>query len=184
MTRVYMVRHGRAAAGWDTAVDPSLDELGTKQARQVASSLSALGGMQIVSSPLARCRETAAPLASMWNVEVVVEPKVSEIPSPVGYSMESRVGWLRAAMQGTWSDLDPLYSDYRNAAFDFVASLKSDTVIFSHFVAINAILGKALGDDRVLIDSLDNCSVTQFTADGVGNLHVVERGRQADTLIR
>jgi broad specificity phosphatase PhoE len=57
-------------------------------------------------------------------------------------------------------------------------------VIFSHFVAINAILGKALGDDRVLIDSLDNCSVTQFTADGVGNLHVVERGRQADTLIR
>jgi len=179
-----MVRHGHASAGWDTAVDPSLDELGAEQAQQVGKSLAALGTMQIVSSPLARCCETAAPLASFWNVEVTIEPRVSEIPSPVGYTMESRVGWLREAMQGKWSDLDPLYSEYRNSAFDFVANLQSDTVIFSHFVAINAILGKALGDDRVLIDSLDNCSVTQFTADGAGNLHVVERGRQADTLIR
>ena len=28
MTRVYLVRHGRAAAGWDTDPDPGLDALG------------------------------------------------------------------------------------------------------------------------------------------------------------
>ena len=31
MTRVYMVRHGRAAAGWNVDPDPALDELGRRQ---------------------------------------------------------------------------------------------------------------------------------------------------------
>ena len=30
MTRVYMVRHGRAAAGWNVDPDPGLDDLGRR----------------------------------------------------------------------------------------------------------------------------------------------------------
>ena len=61
MTHIYMVRHGRASAGWDTAVDPDLDEIGQHQAERVADELLALTNTQltIVSSPLARCRQTA-----------------------------------------------------------------------------------------------------------------------------
>jgi broad specificity phosphatase PhoE len=184
MSRIYMVRHGRASAGWDRAVDPSLDEVGREQAGSVARKLAPIGPIKIVSSPLARCRETAAPLAEQWKVGVQVELRVAEIPSPVGYTMESRVDWLREAMRGTWSDLDAPYMAYRDAAYEYVASLPADTVVFSHFVAINAVLGCALDDDRVLIDSLDNCSVTVFETDGLGALRVVDRGHQADTLIR
>ena len=36
MTRVYMVRHGRAAAGWDVDPDPPLDDVGRNQALAVA----------------------------------------------------------------------------------------------------------------------------------------------------
>jgi hypothetical protein len=32
VTRLHLVRHGRAAAGWDTDPDPGLDDIGRRQA--------------------------------------------------------------------------------------------------------------------------------------------------------
>jgi hypothetical protein len=70
-----------------------------------------------------------------------------------------------------------------------VATRTVDTVIFSHFIAINAVVGACLDDDRLVIDSLDNASVTVVdtrsrSGDPAGRLQLVERGREADTLIR
>jgi broad specificity phosphatase PhoE len=56
-------------------------------------------------------------------------------------------------------------------------------VIFSHFVAINAVIGRATQNDAVMIASLDNCSVTTFDVSG-GVLTLLETGGEADTLIR
>ena len=64
MTRIYMVRHGRAAAGWNVDPDPGLDELGRQQSLTVASRLSRLGPLAVLSSPLLRCQQTAFPLAT------------------------------------------------------------------------------------------------------------------------
>jgi broad specificity phosphatase PhoE len=64
-----------------------------------------------------------------------------------------------------------------------VAGLTSDTVVVSHFVAINAVIGAAVGDDRLVIRSLDNCSITIVDIDD-GTLSLVEGGHEADTLIR
>lgn len=187
MTRVYMVRHGRAAAGWDVDPDPALDELGRTQSLSVASRLSSRGPLPIVSSPLLRCQQTAFPLATAWKQPVAIEPRVGEIPSPEGYALEDRVTWLREVMAGTWTEAGARsgehYVAYRNSIAEFVASREEDTVIFSHFVAINAVIGKAMGTDEVLIASLDNCSVTTFEV-GNGELVIVELGGEADTLIR
>ena len=187
MTRVYMVRHGRAAAGWNVDPDPALDELGRSQALAVASRLSSLGPLPVLSSPLLRCQQTAFPLATAWKKELVVEPLVGEIPSPVGYSVEDRGEWLREAMAGSWTQVAERsgahYTQYRNDIAARVASIQEDTVIFSHFVAINAVIGVATANDAVMIASLDNCSVTTFdVADGV--LTLVETGGEADTFIR
>jgi hypothetical protein len=57
-------------------------------------------------------------------------------------------------------------------------------VIFSHFIAINAVIGGVIGDDRLVIRSLDNCSITIFERDATGNLLLVHGGHEADTLIR
>lgn len=184
MTRIYMVRHGRASAGWDTATDPPLDAFGEQQAAAVARTLGTLGPIDIVTSPLVRCRETAQPLAQLWAVEPRIEPGITEIPSPTGYSMRDRLGWLRQAMAGNWSDLDSIYTDYRNIAYETIRAMPTDTVAFSHFVAINAVIGKVLNDDRVLIDSLDNCSVTVFEVSPSGEMDIIQRGHEADTLIR
>ena len=179
------MRHGRAAAGWDDDPDPPLDAVGRAQAAAVAVRLAALlpDGAPIVSSPLRRCRETALPLSERWVAEVEIEPLVAEIPSPEGVPMGERVPWLRTAMSGCWADLGPRYVDYRDAVVGRLAATIGPTVIVSHFVAINAVIGAALGDDRLVVRSLDNCSVTVVEI-GDGGLALVEGGHEADTLIR
>ena len=184
LSRIYMVRHGRASAGWDTALDPGLDELGQAQAREAADQLQSLQLGNLITSPLLRCQQTAAPLAQMWNVVPQLRAEVSEIPSPKGVAMSDRIVWLRQAMQGTWSELGSDYVAYRDCITDFVRGIQNDTVIFSHFIAINAVIGGVLGDDRLVIRSLDNCSVTIFERDATGNLSLVQGGHEADTLIR
>ena len=183
MTRLYLVRHGRAAAGWDTDPDPGLDALGRDQAARMADTIAPLGPLALVSSPLARCRETAATLGARWGVHAVIEPRVAEIPSPEGIAMIDRVEWLRTAMAGNWSMLGPRYTAYRDGVAEFLLSLHDDTVVASHFVAINAAIGVATATDALLVRSLDNCSITII--DSVdGALHLVEGGHEADTLIR
>jgi broad specificity phosphatase PhoE len=183
MTRIHLVRHGRASAGWDRDPDPGLDAVGELQARSAAELLASRGPLRLVSSPLRRCRETAEPLAALWGSAVEIVPAVAEIPSPDGVPMEERVEWLRAAMRGTWADLGARYTAFRDGVAAAVASMPDDTVVFSHFIAINAVIGSALGDDRLVIRSLDNCSITIVDVID-GALHLVEGGHEADTLIR
>lgn len=183
MTRLYLVRHGRAAAGWDTDPDPGLDDLGLGQATAVATRLAPLGPLPVFTSPLRRCHETAAQLAEVWHVEARIEPAFAEIPSPEGIAMADRIDWLRDAMRGTWRGLGPRYLAYRDQVVSSLAGLVADSVVFSHFIAINAAIGAALGDDCLVVRSLDNCSVTVIdTVDGA--LQLVESGHEADTLIR
>lgn len=183
MTRIHLVRHGRAAAGWDSDPDPGLDELGQRQAADVASRLALLGPLAVISSPLRRCQETAIPLTAAWSATVRIETGVAEIPSPDGVPMGERVPWLRNAMHGTWSDIGPRWVEFRDGVAAALLALPTDTVVFSHFVAINAAIGAATNDDRVVIRSLDNCSVTVIDVLD-GRLVLVEAGHEADTLIR
>jgi broad specificity phosphatase PhoE len=187
MTRLYLVRHGRASAGWDQDPDPGLDELGQAQAIEVAATLAPVGPTVVLSSPLRRCRETAGPLVRAWRRPLVVEPGVAEIPSPEGVAMRDRVEWLRAAMASTWADLGDRYVGFRDeviATVRRIAAAGHDAIVFSHFIAINAVIGAAVDDDRLVIRSLDNCSVTIIDVDADGTITLVEHGKEADTLIR
>lgn len=185
MTRLYLVRHGRAEAGWDTAIDPSLDAVGKTQAAAVADELAGrLQPCAIITSPLVRCRETASYLASRWGVSPTVEPRIAEIPSPAGVEMADRVQWLRQAMTGRWADLASEHRTYRDQLVQFALEVDAPTVMFTHFIAINALIGHVLGVDDVLTRSVDNCSVTILERVASGGLMLVEHGREADTLIR
>ena len=84
MPTILLVRHGQAAAGFGSHRDPGLDDVGRAQAEATASELAARfeEPVPIYSSPLKRAQETAAPLARRWGSEVILEPRVAEIPSP------------------------------------------------------------------------------------------------------
>ena len=178
MARIYMVRHGRAEAGFGESLDPGLDALGHSQADAVAQKLASLGPLPILSSPLRRTRETAAPLAKLWNVEPVIEKAVAEIPSPWGMTLDGRVAWLRKLMGGSWRDVPRELGEWREDCVASVTEVSRDTVVFSHYVAINVIAGAATGDDRVVVFSPDNCSVTIVETDGQ-SLRLIEMGHEA-----
>jgi broad specificity phosphatase PhoE len=181
MSKIYMVRHGKAAAGFDGHPDPGLDDLGRIQAEATAQVLLPLGPLPVLSSPLARARETALPLATLWQSDVVIEPRVAEIPSPTD-DLAERTAWLRQAMAGRWSDLGTDLMAWRQALIDCLLALQQDSVVFCHFIAINVAVGAAQDDDRLVIFRPDNGSVTQLRNDG-GALSVVELGRTAETQV-
>jgi broad specificity phosphatase PhoE len=185
--QIALVRHGRASAGWDTALDPEIDELGRSQANNAAVELDQIfvgQQIEIISSPLLRCQQTAEAFAKLRVGEIRIADQVAEIPSPVGIEMRDRVDWLRVAMQGSWADLGDDYVAFRNRCVDFVRGLSNNTVVFSHFIAINAVVGALLDDDRLVIRKLDNCSITLLERDSAGNLRIAQSGHEADTLIR
>jgi broad specificity phosphatase PhoE len=184
VSRLVLVRHGRAAGGWDDDVDPGLDDLGRAQAEAMADLIAPRGPLPILVSPLRRCRETAAPLELRWTTVAAVDPAVGEIPSPPAVPMHDRTSWLRAAMAGTWDDIGAEYAHWRDSVVARLLAIDVDTVVISHFVAINAAIGAATGSDQIVIAALDNCSQTVMDVVD-GRLVLVEQGFEApDTLVR
>ncbi|MEQ9518829.1 MAG: histidine phosphatase family protein [Parvibaculum sp.] len=188
MPRIYMIRHGEASAGWDADKDPGLSELGWKQAEAAAKAIMAREGkpLPVLSSPLRRCRETSEPLAKSWALEPRIEPRVAEIPSP-DLSLSERGVWLRKIMTGTWAEtleeaINPDLVGWKQAVASALLELQDDTVIFSHFIAINAAVGHALDDPRVICFKPDNCSITLFETDGK-ILRLVAQGDEAETKV-
>ena len=184
MSRLILVRHGRAAGGWDDDLDPGLDELGRAQAEAMAEVVAPRGPLRILVSPMKRCCETAAPLERRWSTVATVDPAVGEIPSPPDVPMEERTSWLRIAMGGTWADVGDEHRRWRDSVVDRLLAIGVDTVVVSHFVAINVAIGEALSADQIVIAALDNCSQTVIDVVG-GKLVLVEQGFEApDTLVR
>ena len=71
---------------------------------------------------------------------------------------------------------------WRQALIDCVVALPGDSVVFCHFIAINVVVGAAQDDDRLVVFSPDNGSITRINTDG-GCLTVIELGRTAITKI-
>jgi broad specificity phosphatase PhoE len=181
MARLYLVRHGKAAAGWEADADPGLDDLGHRQAEIMAARLAPFGPLPLVTSPLRRTRETAAALERRWTVTARVEPRIAEIPSPVE-GLAARAEWLAATMQQGWSNLAPALQDWRRDLLAALADYRRDSVLVTHFIAINVALGQALGDDRVVCFRPENCSCTVIEVEGEC-IQVIERGAEGATKV-
>jgi broad specificity phosphatase PhoE len=181
MPRLILVRHGRAASGWGDHLDPGLDELGRAQARAAADTLAEFGPLPIVTSPLRRTRETAQPLEDRWRLEARVEPAVGEVKSPVP-DLSARVEWLREFMVSTWDTQPPALLEWRAALIDALLAMEQDTVVFTHFVAINSAVGVATKDSRVTCFAPDHCSQSTFLTDGK-RLVLLGAGDEAQTRV-
>lgn len=183
MPRLYLVRHGRATGGYGADLDPGLDDVGAAQAATMADRLAPLGPLPLLTSPLRRARETADALESRWGTRGIVEPGIGEIPAPVE-DLDERHQWLRGAMGSTYTDLGPRYRSWRTMVSSLLLHLHTDTVVVTHFVAINAVLGVATGDDRVMSTAVGNGSVTVLDHDH-DTFEVVEIGTDdATTVVR
>jgi broad specificity phosphatase PhoE len=165
VAKLYLVRHAQADADWGEDPDPGLSPAGRAQAAAMAHRLAPRGPLPIITSPLRRARQTAAALERHWNTLAVVEPGVGEVPSP-SEDLDERQAWLHRALGSTWPELGPRYTSWRTMVAGLLGGLTHDTVVVTHFVAINAAIGAATGDDRVLCRSVGNASVTVLEASG------------------
>ena len=159
MARLYLIRHGKAAGSWDTHPDPGLDDVGREQAEAMAAALTALGPLPLVTSPLRRTRETAAALERRWGISAEVDPRVGEIPSPPT-AVARRGEWLRNVLQSRWHNLDQSLGLWRAQVLKRLGEFTQDTVVVSHYVAINVAVGHIMNDDQVTCFRPENCSCT------------------------
>jgi broad specificity phosphatase PhoE len=202
--RVLLVRHGRAAASFGEDRDPPLSEIGQAQAEAMALSLPPLESLTVVTSPLRRTRETAAAVERRFGVKARVEAAVAEVPSPPGTTREPGSGtapstgppggsagptslawrgpWLSDLLARRWEEVDPFVVEWRDRVLAALASLETDTVVVTHFVAINVAVGRATRDPRVACCQPDYCSRTAVAVEA-GRWSLLELGAQAPSAV-
>lgn len=182
MTQIWIVRHGEAAASWEKDPDPGLSALGQEQAERTAQALLEIvpEDATLLSSPLKRAQETAAAFASKRGAAVTVDPRFSEVRSPVPLS--GRKAWLQAFMQQDWSEQSDDLWEWRN---DIIAGLKAcegPTVVFCHFLVINAVVAEIEKQSAVLQVYPANASYHELSLVD-GELSLVELGEQMETRV-
>jgi broad specificity phosphatase PhoE len=189
MPKLYLVRHAKPAGAWGEDPDPGIDGTGLEQSRTTASGLAtAVPPLTILSSPMRRCRETAQPLEQMWQRSAKVFAPVAEIPAPA-LDAQGRREWLNRGMQGTWSALQassppgsPDYLAWRQALLNSLAGIESDSIIFTHFIAINAVVAAARNSNKVVCFRPDHASVTLVEV-GNSGFKLIALGREAETSV-
>jgi probable phosphoglycerate mutase len=157
-TELIFVRHGdaltRAPSEPLTAddVDPPLSERGQLQAAFLARRLEHREITRIYSSPLQRCRETAAPLAHVLGIEPIVDDRLREVElagvGSVGMQDLAQI----AIARGGWSHLDGTEPSQaiRHRMCEVAAAVVAAhpgerVVLISHAGAINAYFAHLLG---------------------------------------
>ena len=76
----------------------------------------------------------------------------------------------------------PELQAWRQGVLAAVEKLTDETAVFSHFIAINAVVGLLTGDDRVVVFRPGHASITKLSRVG-GKLRVAELGNEAATVV-
>ncbi len=195
MIKIYLVRHGEAIEGW-TSQDPSLSELGKSQAQSLMTVMdsvvdeSSINNTNVLSSPLKRCKETASLALQKKYLEIVINDNFRELPSPT-LDLEKRVNWLRRILPLTWSELlkdketidsGVNFNQWKKNIMSNIYSLKKDTIIFTHFVVINAVIGEILKSNKIINFQPANCSITEISKIN-GKLKIVKLGKSLESKV-
>lgn len=170
-----LVRHGKPARrDFDRPEGPPLAEAGVIHARTVAPRVAAMAPDMLISSHLARARDTAAATAALTGQEILTEPDISEVDGEgVPYIF---VEDLRAQGGDVWRDFlrNPIkamgaepeaFCARVRAGFARIAEAHAGAervAVFTHGFPINLMVGDAVGADLLARLAPDYCGITRF----------------------
>jgi broad specificity phosphatase PhoE len=174
-----IIRHGRPehVEDADGAADPDLAEVGRRQAELVGSHLAAEGVDLIVSSPLGRARQTAAPLARLLGMEPMIVDAVAEYDRHESTYVPAEIRRADIARGGDdefWQDpLAALGESERElwtagvaSAFEAIIAENSGrrVAVFSHGMVTSVWFAHTLGIDDMLRFTPDYCGLSRMLA--------------------
>ena len=180
-TTIYLIRHAEAEKAWNEAPDPGLSTTGQIQALKLARQLQEdffSENVQIWSSPLARAQQTASALPSAFELK----PDFAEIPS-LDMPLSERAGWLKELITKNWDELDESLQQWKKQMLTGLQSIDQDTILFTHFMVLNTLVGWISKAPELVHFYPDYCSVTKIEKEG-DQFRILELGQQMDTLIQ
>jgi probable phosphoglycerate mutase len=169
-----IVRHGRPehVEDADGAADPGLAEIGHRQAELVGSHLAHNGVDLIVSSPLTRARQTAAPLARMLDRAPLILDGVAEYDRHNSTYVPAEIA--RENKDDFWGDpLSALGESEKKEWIDGVAiefrGIIADNpgrrvAVFCHGMVTSVWFAHTLGIDDMVRFTPDYCGVSRMLA--------------------
>lgn len=184
MRRLFLIRHGEPVSAWGgDATDPGLSAEGRVQASAAASELMARGRLAIISSPMLRCVETAQPYRLLSGIEPRIEKRVSEVVAPPGVTdrrawLRETFPWAEGSEPRTWDSVDPALLRWREDVLSALRELRDDTAVFSHFIAINAIVTAATGSPHTIACKPGFASITEIALHDDGALQLIALGEE------
>ncbi len=181
-TPIWLVRHGEASASWGEHPDPGLSSLGHQQAETSALSLVASipKNAQLISSPKQRAQETAQPLAERFQCPVAIDPVFDELVSPV--ALADRPRWLTTFMGQTWHEQSAEVLSWRDGIIKRLEAVQTPSIIFCHFMVINAVVAAVRDHSATVQFWPDNGSIHEFVVHKQG-LQLVSLGQEMPTRI-
>ena len=186
---IHVVRHGRTRSnrvglvmGWaDESIEPDQHDAADAVAARLAA---APAPVRVVSSPLARARDTAAPLAAALSVDLETDARLGELyQGPWQGLAESEVARRWPLEWSVWRtapetlDLDgretltALYARVADAFDDLMRSSDAATVVvFTHDAVVRAAVAWTLRVGPATYRHIDvaNCSITTIHASTSG----------------
>lgn len=179
---IYLVRHGEAAASWQQDPDPGLSEKGRAQAEALLPFFSTADLNRIIASPLRRAHETALPLGGATGLAIETAQAFREIPTPNHIPLPDRLEWLQSCAHSPWEKADSQLQQWRNSILTSLYQQTDGTVIFTHFMVMNAVVGVLRKAPNLVCYQPDYCSVLrlEYTTDG---LRLLDCGKEAESRV-
>ena len=181
---IYLIRHGEAKAAWDEDPNPGLSKKGEQQSKCLINEISSdlPSGFEVISSPLMRAQETALPLKEELGFKLGINNTFAEIPSP-GISLSERRDWLRGVFSKEVKELEEPQLKWRNSIIQSIKLIQNDTIIFTHFMVINCVVGWISNSRKFVSFHPDNCSITKIKRIN-GNFEILNLGKNIPTTVQ
>jgi probable phosphoglycerate mutase len=181
MPEIYLVRHGEAEQQWGGAnPDPSLSTEGLGQAKSCVNFFREQRPLNILVSPRSRAQQTAEPLMDFWSVQAKTVQQFDEIPTLP--EIVNRREWLLGVLGSQWASQPEIIQQWRRAIMQRLLLIDEPTVIFTHFMVINAVVSQVTQDPHCCVFLPDCGSVTRLLLEG-GELTLLERGCEATSVV-
>ena len=162
---VIFIRHAEASSSWGDHHDPGLSDTGIAQSKKLINrpELKRLDDYSFISSPKLRAINTARPLAKKFEKELIIENIFTEIPSP-NIEPENKQDWLKNILQMNKNDLPEKIVKWKDNIISRTKALSQDSVVFTHFMVINALLSELNSKTKLLYFYPDYTSCLLYTS--------------------